>query len=296
MPSGRASACIFLYLTGGPSHLETFDPKPDAPAEIRGPFASIATSVPGTRISEHLPRLAAMAHRYAIVRSVHHKASPVHETGQRYLQSGRLDADHPTIGTVLSDRLGAACGLAAGAIDNAPFALRCQQALTQIESGARFVTIPMFDAPVGQVTWDCHADARFLPSTLDDYRKTHCPTFDQACAALIEGLHQRGLLARTLVVAAGEMGRTPHLNDRGGRDHWPGVWSVLLAGAGIRGGAVLGASDKHGTEPARRPVHAADLAATVYHAFGIDPRADIVGRHGEKVPLTEGRPILELFE
>src|SRR5262249_40920505 len=115
-------------------------------------------------------------------------------------------------------------------------------------------------------------------------------------AALIDDLNQRGLLSSTLVVAAGEFGRTPRLNAGGGRDHWPGVWSVLLAGGGVRGGPGIGASDKDGGGPAGRPRHAADIAATVYHAFGVDAGADFVDPHGEKVRLTEGRPILELFE
>src|SRR5260370_17957193 len=86
----RATSLIFLVLTGGPSHLDTWDPKPDAPSEVRGPFASIATRVPGIRISEHFPRMAALAHRFTIVRSAHHSAAPVHETGLQLLQTGPL--------------------------------------------------------------------------------------------------------------------------------------------------------------------------------------------------------------
>src|SRR5207249_3916675 len=105
---------------------------------------------------------------------------------------------------------------------------------------------------------------------------TLCPTFDLAYSALIDDLHQRGLLETTLIVAAGEFGRTPRLNVGSGRDHWPGVWSVVLAGGGVRGGRVIGASDKYGTEPVSRPVRAADIAATVYHAFGIDARMELI--------------------
>ena len=332
---GQAESCVFLFLTGGPSHIDTFDPKPDAPAEIRGPFTSIATSVPGIRISEHLPRMAANAHRYAIVRSMHHTVSPIHETGQQFLQTGRLsrgNALHPHVGAVLAQRFGSrqpgappfvmiprpiantgvsiyhgqGAGFLGGAHEPAVrdvsrgadcgFAALCTQATGLVESGVRCVVVNMFDSVFDRVTWDCHADSRFLRSTLDDYRRTLCPDFDGAFTALIDDLHQRGLLSSTLVVAAGEFGRTPRLNAGGGRYHWPGVWSVLLAGGGVRGGRVIGASDKHGVEPARRPVHAADIAATVYHAFGIDARADLIDPHGEKVRLTEGRPIHELFE
>src|SRR5438046_737843 len=88
--AGRAQSCILLMLVGGPSQLEMWDPKPDAPADVRGPFRAIATSVAGTRISERLPRLASMAHRYAIIRSVYHDSAPIHETGMQLLQTGRL--------------------------------------------------------------------------------------------------------------------------------------------------------------------------------------------------------------
>jgi uncharacterized protein (DUF1501 family) len=87
---------------------------------------------------------------------------------------------------------------------------------------------------------------------------------------LLNDLHESGMLAHTLVVAMGEMGRTPHLNYRGGRDHWPHCWSVLFAGGPVRGGQVIGASDSQGLEPKDRPVHAAEIAATVLHALGVD--------------------------
>ena len=125
----------------------------------------------------------------------------------------------------------------------------------------RLVTVNMFDTVFNRVTWDCHGSAPF--STLDDYRRELLPTFDQAFAALIDDLERRGRLATTLVVAAGEFGRTPRLNASGGRDHWPGVWSVVLAGGGVRGGQVVGASDGHAAAPADRPVTLPDLLATL---------------------------------
>src|SRR5256885_12590194 len=106
--------------------------------------------------------------------------------------------------------------------------------------------------------------------------------FDQAYAALLEDLHQRGLLDTTLVLAMGEFGRTPQLNPRGGRDHWPGVWSVLFAGGGVRGGQVVGSSDAWGAEPKDRPVTPAAVAATVYQALGVGPEA--------RLPGPDGRP------
>jgi uncharacterized protein (DUF1501 family) len=325
-------SCILLLLTGGPSQLETWDPKPDAPEEVRGPFGAIATSIPGIRISEHLPHIAAIAHRWALVRSVHHTAPPIHETGMQLLQTGRIcrhDGEYPHFGAVLAQHFGprrpgvppfvilpsllgntgvqVAQGQSAGFLGSlhspvvdatrhaqsasdaqrygrTVFGAHCLRARQLIESGVRSVVVNMFDTLYDRVTWDCHADRRCLASTLDDYRRTLCPTLDRACAALIDDLHQRGMLASTLVVAAGEFGRTPYLNHNGGREHWPGVWSVLVAGGGVRGGQVIGASDKLASEPARRPVRAEDIAATVCHAFGLDP-----------APLTPGRPIGELF-
>jgi uncharacterized protein (DUF1501 family) len=119
--------------------------------------------------------------------------------------------------------------------------------------------------------------------------------FDAAYTALIDDLYQRGLLDTTLVIAMGEFGRTYKLNSRGGRDHWPGVWSVLFAGGGVRGGQVIGASDKNGAEPVDRPVHPSEIAATVYNAFGIDPATRIPSLSGEGTPLVEAKPIQELF-
>ena len=119
--------------------------------------------------------------------------------------------------------------------------------------------------------------------------------FDLAYTALLDDLKQRGMLDNTLVVAMGEFGRTPQLNPRGGRDHWPGVWSVLFAGGGVRGGQVIGASDRTGAEPRDRPVSPAEVAATVYQGLGIDPGTRLTGPDGRPLPLIEAEPIHELF-
>jgi uncharacterized protein (DUF1501 family) len=160
----------------------------------------------------------------------------------------------------------------------------CLTARRLIERGARFVTVNMFQTVFDQVTWDSHADGGSLPAELGDYEDTLCPMFDLAYSALLEDLRERGLLSNTLVVAMGEFGRTPRINSRGGRDHWPGVWSVLFAGAGVKGGQVVGSSDRLGGEPKDRPTTPAEVAATVYHALGVDPR-----------PLVEAEPVRELF-
>src|SRR4051794_14095126 len=129
------------------------------------------------------------------------------------------------------------------------FGQSCLLARRLVEHGVRLVTVNMFDTVFSEVTWDCHADGGSLAVTLDDYRDTLCPMFDRAYSTLLDDLARRGMLETTLVLAMGEFGRTPYLNARGGRDHWPGVWSVLFAGAGVRGGQVVGSSDAIGAEP-----------------------------------------------
>ena len=383
--------CILLFLVGGPSHLDTWDLKPHAPAEVRGPFRPIRTNVAGIDVCEHFPLMAQMAEHYALVRSVHHDAAPIHETGHQLMQTGRLfrsGAVYPHYGAVLSHQRGprvegvapfvvlpapigntgvsVSHGQTAGtlgarheplvleadparlsarkllaAVDGAhracdaderanpgrtkalapllsgtakkafnlaaegddvrarygrnTFGQSCLLARRLVEHGVRLATVNMFDCVFNAVTWDCHADGGNLATTLDDYGDTLCPMFDRACTALLEDLKQRGLLDNTLVVATGEFGRTPQLNPRGGRDHWPGCWTALFAGAGVRGGQVVGASDRIGSAPKDRPVTPAEVAATVYHALGIDPTTQLPGPDGRPVPLVEAAPIHELF-
>jgi uncharacterized protein (DUF1501 family) len=402
--------CIQLFLVGGPSHLDTWDLKPDAPDDIRGPFRPIQTNVPGIQISEHFPRMARMADRFSIVRSVYHDESPVHETGHQLLQTGFLSrgtTDRPHVGAALAklrggregappwvvlprpigntgvsvshgqgggylgskydpavptgdatglevslaqaqaphgldparlstetgllDAVDAAqreleplveaadetvqraamtllCGKAKQALNLAreseairerygrnTFGQSCLLARRLVEAGVRLVTVNMFDTVFNQITWDCHANGGDLSSTLADYAETLCPMLDQAYAALLTDLQERGLVQNTVVVCMGEFGRTPKINNRGGRDHWPGVWSALLAGGPIRGGRIIGASDAHGTEPADRPVHAAEIPATLFHCFGVERRTRLPAPDGEALPLTASEPIHELL-
>jgi hypothetical protein len=357
--------------------------------------------------------MARMADRYAILRSVYHKAAPIHETGHQMMQTGHLfrgGQEHPHYGSVVSYLRGSGAGglppfvVLPGPIGNTgvsvshgqsagylgarhePFFLRgdtaaagfqiadlqapagidparlrsrkelldevdnahrafdatedvrardnayqqafglifsekakkafdlasendelrsrygkntfgqsCLLARRLLEHGVRLVTVNMFDTVFNEITWDCHADGGSLAVRLDDYKETLCPMFDLAYTALLEDLKQRGLLQNTLVVAMGEFGRTPQLNPRGGRDHWPGVWSVLFAGAGVRGGQVIGASDKNGAEPRDRPVNPAEVAATVYKGLGIDLNARLPGPENRPLPITEAEPVDELF-
>src|SRR5262249_13753622 len=145
------------------------------------------------------------------------------------------------------------------------------------------------------ITWDCHADGGSLPATLDDYRTTLCPMFDRAYSSLLEDLSNRGMLDDTLVLAMGEFGRTPQINARGGRDHWPGCWTILFAGGGVRGGQIIGSSDSTGGAPADRPVTPMEIAATVYHSLGVDLETKLPGPDGRLIPLVEAAPIEELF-
>jgi uncharacterized protein (DUF1501 family) len=158
----------------------------------------------------------------------------------------------------------------------------------------RLVTVNMFETVFNKVTWDCHGSAPF--STLDDYASELLPTLDQALAALLDDLQSRGLLDSTLVIATGEFGRTPRLNSAGGRDHWPGVWSAVMAGAGVRGGQVIGASDAHASAPADRPVDPRELVATMAHCLGISPGQDVVAcERGLMSLLDDAQPIREVF-
>jgi hypothetical protein len=381
-------AVILLMLVGGPSQLETWDPKPDSPAEIRGPFRSIATKVPGVRISEHLPRLAARMDRLALVRSMHHDAAPIHETGCQLIQSGGLsrpDAENPHVGAVAARVLGSQNGMppfviVPGPIDNTgvkvshgqtsgwlgrafePFHLAddpasarfnptlamdrvrrfldqiaaeaqgskgnlatamplfggpvvnafelgsetdklrdgygrntfgqsCLLARRLVEAGVRLVTVNMFDTVFNKTTWDCHGCAPF--STLDDYARDLLPSLDRALSALLDDLDGRGLLDSTLVVATGEFGRTPRLNAAGGRDHWPGVWSGLLAGGGVRGGTVVGASDANGSTPVDRPVTPQELLATMYRSLGISQGGVVQDSSEKSLAVLDGAEAIE---
>jgi uncharacterized protein (DUF1501 family) len=385
--------CILLFLVGGPSHLDTFDLKPDAPDDVRGPFRPIKTNVPGVEICEHFPLMARMADRYAILRSVHHSEAPIHETGHQLMQTGRLfraGQEYPHYGAVVSHLRGRKAeglppfavlpgpigntgvsvshGQTAGflgakhepfvvpadvlrtdrslpmAVDEAhrahdqsqdaqpcdaaqehaldtvfsarakqafdltcesdglrdrygrnTFGQSCLLARRLVEHGVRFATVNMFDTVFNEITWDCHADGGSLPTNLNDYKETLCPMFDRAYSALLDDLKLRGMLDSTLVLAMGEFGRTPHLNPRGGRDHWPGCWSVLFAGANVQGGRVVGASDPIGAEPKDVPVTPAEVAATVYQAMGIDGSAFLPGPDNHPTRVFASKSVRQLL-
>ncbi len=357
-------AVILLVMVGGPSQLDTFDPKPDAPSGVRGPFRAIETAVPGLRVAEPLPEIARRMDRLTLIRSLHHDAPPIHEAGLQLLGTGHLGrgADaRPHFGSVAARRLGSSGGLppfvvlprpigptgvnvpngqepgplgpsfdpfvlgddpasagfdhrvalgrARRFLDEAPsltsageptrsnhlafdldaerpsvrdaygrstFGQSCLLARRLVEAGVRVVVVNMFETVFGLPTWDAHGRAPF--GTLADYASRLLPDFDRAFSALVDDLDARGRLDSTLVVASGEFGRTPKLNEFGGRDHHPAAFSALMAGGGLPAGRAIGATDRIGSEPVDRPVVLPELVATMTRALGLDP--------GEVVPAS----------
>jgi hypothetical protein len=410
---GKANACILIFNYGGPSHLDIWDLKPDAPREVRGEFRPVATRVPGLSITEHLPRLAALAEHYAVIRSVTHRDNDhaigayLALTGHHHPKNNVLGIeppatpqDLPSVGSVVSrlrpagrpvfsyvtlgdlrhfgnnDSLGQNAGCLGRAYDPftvpfvrpmngtqdlggvasvladvdgrrlgqrrrllervaraAPaleatadvrnqddsrrrafellsssatrdafdlagepskvrdrygpsaFAQNCLLARRLVEAGVPLVTLYSF----GNRDWDTHA------GNFTALKKTLLPPTDQGVAALLEDLADRGLLDETLVVWMGDMGRTPRVNAGAGRDHWSFCYSVVLAGGGVRGGQVYGSSDRSAAFPSTNPVSPADLAATIFHCLGIDPRAHVTDQQGRPLVVSSGTPVRPLL-
>lgn len=334
---------IFIMMTGGASQLETFDPKPSAPSAVRGPFKSIETSVPGLRLGESLPNLAARANRFTLIRSLNHDAAPIHETGQQLLQTGQLSyqgVKFPHWGAMVARTVPARVGIPVNAILPKPisntgvlayrgqnagilgndwepaidvasnldepeslrrlygesaFGRQLLRARQLVERGTRCVTVNLFDSLDQGITWDCHGDKNCGPATLFDYQDRLCPEFDQALSGLIDDLAQRGMLDDTLIVATGEFGRTPLVNENMGRDHWPNCWSALVAGGKIASGKVIGASDASASEPIDRPVAPGELTATMLAWCGVDVANQTIEISGKQLPLVPHAPITELW-
>jgi hypothetical protein len=163
-----------------------------------------------------------------------------------------------------------------------------------VEEGVRFVNVTwdlFWDrVQVDYDAWDTHTRNFHI------LRENKLPHFDQTYSALLEDLAQRGLLDETLVVVMSEMGRTPRINGNGGRDHWTFCYSVVLAGAGIRGGTLCGASDAQAAYVKDRPVSTSDICATIYQCLGIDPEMPVHDRSGRPVPIAHGgQPIREIL-
>ena len=410
--AGKAKSVILIFNGGAPSHIDLWDPKPDAADDVRGPFSPIKTNIAGIQISELLPRMAKRMDKVALIRSVHHQHSS-HNGGMHWATVGRpysVDstlinpsrADLPCFGTLIGwlaqrdgfsrnvppyvitpfphcdskvyitpgqyggclgaqfdpfvldddpndpafkvrnlsleagmsplrfrERLGllqelavsspkiatartseldifnqqAAAllqtGKAADAFDlsKEPATVRERYgrhswgqshllARRMIEAGTRFVST--VNGP--SITWDTHKD------NFNILKNRLVTPMEQAYAALLDDLEERGLLDSTLVVWMGEFGRTPKINAEVGRDHWPGCYSVLLAGGGIRGGQIVGASDAIGAYPKERPITPADIHATVFAALGYDSnQIAYQSSDGRPIPLSDGTPIGELL-
>lgn len=326
----RDTACIVLMMVGGPSQLDTFDMKPDAPSEYRGPFRPIRTNVPGISISEIFPRTARHADKFSLIRSMYHDGAAVHDAGHHVMQTGRLfeyDVEHPSFGCVLSqvrggkavvlpEAIGATGGnmphgegagflgaafaprfegcedaIAPAKYGDSLFGRSCYRAMRLVERGVRFVTVNMFSTVFDELTWDIHGSRPFTP--ISAYKDHVGPMFDMAYASLLEDLAASGLLASTMVVAMGEFGRTPRINAAGGRDHWTQCYTVLAGGGPLKGGTVIGSSDRIGAEPKDRPVHPGELAATIYQGLGVPLGTEV--RPGLAVVEPGVRPIAELF-
>lgn len=390
----RGKSAIFINLQGGPSHMDTFDLKPDAPAEYRGLFNPIKTNVEGVEISEHLPKLAQVADKFAILRGVTHTLG-AHQLGTEYVNTGNRPTpavEYPGYAAVATKELGGPVDLPTAVsiprgrqrsgflgVKYAPletgstpragqpyqirgfevgggltldqvkhrqglledldktfhgyeadnqllagldrfdeqaysiitskrsreafdiskestsfakpfgedgFGVSALLALRLVESGVRFVTLSLGG-------WDTHRDN--FPKLKDNL----LPTLDTGLSALLVGLDQRGLLDSTVVYVTGEFGRTPKINNRsnpGGRDHYPRCMFMLLAGGGIRGGQVVGESDAKATLPKGEGYSPNDVAATFYHALGIDPTKEYHTSTGRPIMIVrDGKVIRSLF-
>jgi uncharacterized protein (DUF1501 family) len=171
----------------------------------------------------------------------------------------------------------------------------CLLARRLIEAGVRFVTVNTFLTVFNEITWDIHGSNPF--TSIEGMRNIVAPMYDKAYTALLEDLSQRGMLDNTLVCNLAEFGRTPRVNPAGGRDHWPQCWTVYFAGGGVKGGRVVGASDRIGGVPAERPVDPSEIVATVYHSLGLDLETKLPGPQGRPFTLVDSgkHEIHELF-
>ena len=419
-------SCIFILLCGGPSQLDTWDLKPEAPDTIRGPYKPIATKVPGMQINELHTEMAQLTTDFSLIRSMTHVGNiSNHFDAMHHCLSGQAGApsDAPYIGSILSKvkpsamtianyvwlikcvgdpvfcapnigtggHLGAANSplfvgsatnhpalptfqapdelqaaveavrlsnrrqlldtlsptisdseaaratknwqdihhrafdLTSGAearlpfqLDREPVAVRERYGMHPIgqnlllarrlvEAGVGFVTVNGWagTAPEGgggapSSSWDMHGGEMGMGSAFGNgsYGMGWClPRLDQGLSALIRDLKDRGMLENTMVVCLGEFGRTPTINaatTNPGRQHWPTCFSAILAGGGIRGGAVYGESDKHAAYVKDLPVRPQDLGATIFHSLGV-PLDTRLGKDGFTRPLSTGEPLVELF-
>ena len=264
-PVPGEKACILVFNSGGLSQLDSWDPKPDAPREVRSPFSAISTRG-DFQVSGAFPRHAAIGDLFSIVRGVQFDAAALHDVGRSLALTGQIAKGPPSVGGVIAE---------AGEISDErygrnPVGARFLQARRLIESGVRFVTLD----PFCRDAWDTHGAAPY--ATMDEFRDTLAPLYDRAASALISDLAERGLLDTTLVAAISDFGRTPWRNADGGRDHWAGNWSVYFAGGGVQGGRAIGSSDELGAYPEGQGFSPQEVLATIKYAIGEEPRGTTV--------------------
>ena len=386
LPGRQADACILIWMDGGPSHYETFDPKPDAPAEIRGEFSTISTQTPGIQFSQLMTKLGGMTDDLAIVRSIRHDQGN-HGAGNHYMMTGappRIPVGcgafvsfHPSLGSVVAKEVGAPEGIPAYfSMPNmsrsggphflgaryAPFVVpddpnsssfrvrdvtlpnglsesrfESRQAIRhQVDQMLRITDeaagdpvlasdeffaqgLQLIGSTEAQAAFDIHREAeevrtaygrnpfgqrallarRLVSAGVPFVTLYHggwdhhtdifnafekkVPPFEATIAALIADLKQQGMLERTLVIALGEFGRTPKINERGGRDHWSNAMSVMFAGGGTPGGQIIGATDRQGYAAVERVLSPENFVSTVYAKLGINP--------GQLMYTPDGRPV-----
>ncbi len=385
---GAAKGIIHIFLPGGMAHQESFDPKPYAPAEYRGPFGAIDTSLPGIQFGEKLPHLATIANKMTVIRSMSH-GEAAHERGTHNMFTGYRPSpalEYPSFGSVISHELGSRNNLPpyvcvpnvpnefanSGYLSSAygPFALgadpaqanfkvrdlnlpngiddkrfaRRRSLLETVDHHFRSIeesdALDSMDAfyehayklissekareafnlaaedektkeiygktPAGQrmllARRLIEAGTRFVTLTaggwdhhdnIKDGIQKNLPEVDKAIAALINDLEQRGMLGSTLVMVTSEFGRSPKINPTGGRDHWPRVFSVMLAGGGMKKGYVHGASDALGGEVDTDGVSVADLATTIYNQIGINADKELMSPGNRPIEIVAGGQVLE---
>jgi hypothetical protein len=410
-PGRKDTAAILIWLDGGPSHLDLYDMKPDAPPEIRGIWQPIRTNVPGIEISELFPRQAKLADKFSIVRSLHHDTGDHFAGGHRMLTTKNMgvsgaskDGRFPSIGAIVARQLGprrrgmppyasvptaSSIGLSPGYFggnwlggqydpfqtkgdpnsksfkvanldpvlsierlnDRRHLLRELDKIPKSLDERSRFDTIDRYNQEAfdfvssqrarrafdisreddktrdlygrhswGQSTllarrlveagstfvtvhfggWDHHWD-------LESGMNRVLPKVDSAVAGLFTDLDQRGMLDTTLVILCGEFSRTPKMNNGGnggpplskgtpGRDHWGNAMFCLLGGGGLRGGQIIGSTDRQGYAPQSRAVRPENIHATIYRALGIDPKLQLLDHRGRPTPVLEDpTPISELF-
>jgi hypothetical protein len=384
---------IFLFLQGGLSTIDTWDMKPNAPAEFRGEFDPISTNVAGTQVCEHLPRLARQVDKFTLVRSFGHRNSG-HGPADHYMMTGyhptagfngsvKPNNQKPSHGSVISRQLGPrgsvppyvclpkmhnSAGSSYLGAAHAPFVVAADPnsphfavpdlappmeiaadrlddrkrlfnsinryaASAEARANKRAASISTFqeqafDLMTSKTTKTAFDIAREPDKLRDEYGRTslgqsclmarrlveagvRCvfidhtnwdthynnfhvlkndllPHLDAGMSTMLRDLHDRGLLKKTLVLVTGEFGRTPRVNAHAGRDHWGPSTAIAMAGAGIEGGRVIGASNERAEKPATTPYGPEDLSATIYHALGINPLTEFHTPEGRPVPIVPG--------